>query len=403
MSHSSGVSMMICRLCQHEEVNVLIDFGQKPIVHNLLASTSNTYSKYPFRLGHCTNCGFLQILDPIDPQVLYRNYFTISSWKNQPHVERLISVIESITQLDQDCQILDIGCNDGSFLESLREKGYLKVMGIEPTQDASKKALSKSLEVHQGFFGLETASKIYKEAYFDIVITRQVLEHIIDLDDFLIGVNFLLKDEGVFVIEVPDSMWNLDYLDYALWEEHVNYFTFNTLKHLLNKHSLQIIHHETTLFSGKALMVFCEKIKKTNSSKTIFCDHDNAKIRKYRNSFGLYRQELLSFISKVEKPCIVYGCGARSANFVNFMGIGDFIHGFIDDQPEKQNMFVPGYNLKVNAWHSSDYDNYTFLLGVNTENEHKVIQKRAMFSGSYYSILPPSRYLPEFWKSMIYA
>ena len=48
-------------------------------------------------------------------------------------------------------------------------------------------------------------------------------------------------------------------LDYSLWEEHINYFTLNTLKTLLKKHSFEIIHYETTLYSGKALTVFCKK------------------------------------------------------------------------------------------------------------------------------------------------
>jgi 2-polyprenyl-3-methyl-5-hydroxy-6-metoxy-1,4-benzoquinol methylase len=394
---------MICRLCEHDHVDLLIDFGQQPIVHNLLNSSDQDYVKYGFQLGSCRNCGFLQILNPIDPQILYQNYFTVSSWKNQPHVSRLIDILESIVGINEDSYILDIGCNDGSFLESLQQRGYKYLSGIEPTHDASQKALSKGLEVHQGFFGQESASSIYSHKNFDVITTRQVLEHIANLDDFLIGIELLLKDEGVLVIEIPDTEWNLDYLDYALWEEHVNYFTFNTLEQLLCKHNFSVIHYETTLFSGKALIVFCEKMNSQKPYvKHTYHNHDSFKINKYKKCFSLYKKQLTHFLASSQKPIAMYGCGARSSNFINFMEIDSFIDCFIDDQLEKQNFFVPGSNLKIYKWDYQVHNSYTFLLGVNTENEHKVISNRKMMQGNYFSVLPPSRYLPDFWKSMIY-
>ncbi|MEO1122854.1 MAG: class I SAM-dependent methyltransferase [Cyanobacteria bacterium J06639_16] len=395
---------MVCRLCGYDTVEILIDFGSQPIVHNLLKAPEDQAKRYPFRLGNCQTCGFLQITEPIDPDILYENYFTISSWKNQPHVPKLIDILESIGGITSGSGILDIGCNDGSFLKALQHRGYARVSGIEPTKDASEKALEAGLDVYHGFFSQETADKFYTPSSFDVVTTRQVLEHIVDLDDFLLGVNHILKEEGIFVIEIPDSEWNLDYLDYALWEEHVNYFTLKTLKQLLHKHSLVITHHEVTLFSGRALIVFCEKRQTSNKpSSGKYINYDRDKIKHYGASWESYLQKLHHFLSSQGSPIAMYGCGARSSTFVNFTGISELIDCFIDDQLEKQDLFVPGSNLEINSWNESKYRDYVFLLGVNTENEHKVITRKALPPGKYYSILPPSRYLPEFWKSLIYA
>ena len=155
----------------------------------------------------------------------------------------------------------------------------------------------------------------------------------------------------MLVIEVPDSDFNLTYFDYALWEEHVNYFTLRSLSNLLAKHAFTVVHYETTLFSGKALTVFCKKNKTGGSA-----DFNNApntlkfeleKISKYARFWSIYREELYCLLNSINDPIAIYGCGARSCNFVNFTGVANLISCFIDDQPEKQGLFVPGSKLKV--------------------------------------------------------
>lgn len=390
---------MICRICENNAVEELIDFGSHPIVNNLMHTKNEYYQNYSFRLGSCQYCGFLQLMDVIEPSILYQDYFTVSSWKNQPHVSSLISVMENIAGLNKKDKVLDIGCNDGSFLELLKNAGYDKVSGIEPTQDSLKLAQEKNLDVHNSFFTKDTAKKYYKKKSFDTVISRQVLEHIIDLDDFLEGIEFILKDKGTLVIEVPDGGANLDNLDYGLWEEHVNYFTLDTLKSLLNKHFFDVVHHEVTLFSGRTLTVFCQKRKQKKLSNKAL--NDFSKINKYRDSWDGFKSELKKYIDSRDKPIIMYGCGARSSNFLNFTGLAKYIDCYVDDQIEKQNLYVPGQSLKVEPWHEKFHD-YHILLGVNAESEYKLINKRQLKSDDYSSILPPSKNLPKFWQSMIY-
>jgi hypothetical protein len=45
--------------------------------------------------------------NPINPEILYKNYFTVSGWKNQPHVPRLVEVMEMIFQLNKSETILE--------------------------------------------------------------------------------------------------------------------------------------------------------------------------------------------------------------------------------------------------------------------------------------------------------
>ena len=390
----------VCRLCQVAEVKELIDFGEQPIVHFLQQDTTCS-KKYPFKVGFCPSCEFVQLIDIIPPEILYENYFTLSGWKNQPHVNRLIDIINGFI-LDKQSKILEIGCNDGSFLLSLKENGYSNLLGIEPTKDAYEKAIDAHLVVDNSFFNKKLVLDKYQAQSFDMIISRQVLEHITDVNDFMECVSYLLKDSGKLIIEVPDSTLNFGQLDYGLWEEHTNYFTLNTLKKLLNKHQFKIIHDEKTLFCPQAMTLFCEKSSITQVNLKSVKDLEI--IQFYQNSWHTFNTQLNVFLQSLQKRVVIYGCGARSSTFVNFNSIHPYIEAFIDDQVEKQNQFLPTNRegiIPIVAW-KEKYRDYIILLGVNTENETKVIKKRALDTTCVYSILPPSFLLPKFWKDMSY-
>ena len=394
--------MVICRLCHRNTVKMEINFGMQPVAHNLTATPNCQQKKFLFQLGCCTNCGLMQLLDPIPPEILYQNYLTMSGWKNQPHVPRLINIIQSLCGYNHKHKILDIGCNDGTFLETLKKYQYESLFGIEPTDDSYKIANSKGLNVVKSFFTQESSTQFYAQNYFDIIITRHVLEHIIDLADFLSGIVNILKPDGMLVIEIPDSDMNLRFLDYALWEEHVNYFTLNTLKRLLRKFQLEVVHSETTLFSGRALTVFCRRSNAT-SSEIIDLRPESEKVERYFTKWPSFVNCLHEFLNSYKKNVVMYGCGCRSTNFLNLTDSSSYIDCFIDDQTEKQDLFVPGAStLQVEPWNQKKFEDCIFLLGVNTENEYKVIKQKKLNEDSFFSILPPSFNLPSFWNELIF-
>ena len=170
---------------------------------------------------------------------------------------------------------------------------------------------------------------------------------------------------------------------------------------MLKKHSFDVIHHEVTLFSGRTLTVFCQK-RKNNQREEIICNDYN-KVIKFKHDWYKFKIELRNFLDSIDGPIAMYGCGARSSNFLNFTGSAAKIDFYIDDQIEKQNLYVPGESLEIRPWNEKYRDDYYMLLGVNAESEYKLINKRKLNRSKYSSILPPSRNLPDFWKSMIYA
>lgn len=342
----------------------------------------------------------MQLIDNIPPEELYKNYFTVSSWKNQPHVPRLIQLMEGIFDLNARTRILEIGCNDGIFMEKLTQLGYGNSLGLEPTQDAYKLAVGRGLNVINGFFGRKMADDLMGKDRPDLIVSRQVIEHIPDLHEFLDCAYDVLQPNGGLVLEMPDHSMNYETLDYSFWEEHCNYFTLHTLSALLVMHGFDIVHHESTLFSGKAFFIFAQKsTTKRGSAQPRNLDHERA--MRYKELYPTLQKSLHDFLdSKAKSGIAMYGAGARSCNFINLLGLGQYVDVFVDDQPEKQNKYVLGAERVIRSYVNDDAKRF-FLLGVNCENESKVIKRRNL--ASYASVLPPSRFLPEFWQKMSYV
>jgi SAM-dependent methyltransferase len=395
-----------CRCCKNTQLTRLIDFGLHPVVHDLLVKPNEEFETYPFVLATCDVCGLIQLEKSFPQEIFYKNYFTLSSWKLQPHARYLIEVIEKLSGPLRGKRIMEIGCNDGSFLDLVADvigdrKTSSSIVAFEPSEDAYEVALSKGYNVHNEFFGEAVVDKHDLVEEFDLIVSRQVFEHIDNPSDFLCGVSLALKKQGILVLEVPNFQQNLDNFDYTLWEEHVTYFTLTSLKECLRRNGFHIFHYEVTLFAGSALTVFAQK---AYSDDTVQDMPENTYaverelINRYAKSYPLFKQLFFEFLrERTISEVFIYGCGARSCFFANNF-LTDMSIQFIDDRIEKVGKFVPKCMGSIVSWDEQFKSSY-ILLGVNSEVEHALINKRRLISDHFCSILPPSVHLPHFWKN----
>lgn len=105
------------------------------------------------------------------------------------------------TGMGPGVRILDLGCGDGEMVQTLRQRGYLAWgSDIEvPGNDAN--GLFLSTDPATGRIGAEDGS-------FDIVLSNQVLEHVMDLPAVFREIRRVLRPGGVSLHAFP-SRWNL--------------------------------------------------------------------------------------------------------------------------------------------------------------------------------------------------
>jgi 2-polyprenyl-3-methyl-5-hydroxy-6-metoxy-1,4-benzoquinol methylase len=98
-------------------------------------------------------------------------------------------------------RVLDVGCAEGAFGESLKKSRGIEVWGVEPVKSAAAAAKTKLDRVIEGVFGPETA---LPEGTFDCILFNDVLEHMLAPEMALRYARDLLAPGGVVVASIPN-------------------------------------------------------------------------------------------------------------------------------------------------------------------------------------------------------
>ena len=199
--------------------------------------------------------------------------------------------------------------------------------------------------------------------------------------------------------------------DYALWEEHVNYFTPETLGAFLRAHSFELIDSYVSPFSGVCLTVIARKVAESNEDSTEKASLSTEVLRTQTDNFHSWADQYEGFKLRVRDEIVMrsdagqvvlYGVGSRSSNFINIMGVASLVTIAIDDQPQKQNRFMPSSGIPILSTAEASLrmreSQFFALLGVNGENEDALLDASELLrGGTHASVLPPSRRLLEAW------
>lgn len=352
-----------CRICKDEIVNI-VSFGNIPPVNYYPKTYSERNKKYPLNLCLCETCGLVQLDEMVSPGKLFSNYHYVSS-ESLPlkkHLEELASYCKKRFKL-RESSVLDIGCNDGTFLKNISNSG-IRTLGIDPAKNISKISKKKELNIITDFFSYELAKKIKgKYPLFDVIVSTNAFAHIIDLNDFLRGVKLLLSPSGVFVIEVGYLLDMIAEKSFdSIYHEHVSYFSIQALTFLFKNHDFEIFDARRIDMHGGSIRVFIKnksnsKLKETNSLRKLVSQETRFKldrresyrdfvrfVKDYKNKF----KSLLTQLKKNNSRIVGWGAPAKSVVIMHYCEINESLVDYIIDSTDfKQNRYVPGFKIPV--------------------------------------------------------
>ena len=153
-------------------------------------------------------------------------------------------------------RILDVGCGAGLLGASIKSRQAAEVHGVELMSDAASKA--------QGYLDrvwnlpIESALPELADGYYDCIVAADVLEHVIDPWDTLIGLKEKLAPDGKIVVSLPNVQnWGVvscllegkwDYRSEGILDRtHLHFFTRKSVRELIWDAGLRIAHMGATI------------------------------------------------------------------------------------------------------------------------------------------------------------
>ncbi len=134
---------------------------------------------------------------------------------------------------------LDVGAANGIFVETATARG-VDAEGVELSQFAVNMGRDQGIPLYCG-----TIDDVPEEKTYDCITAFDVLEHVLDPNEFLASIYRRLDVDGKVVLTVPNTGGVVRRLMGQRWyfyipEEHLHYFNRSNLKSLLEKHGFEI-------------------------------------------------------------------------------------------------------------------------------------------------------------------
>ncbi|NQV83955.1 MAG: class I SAM-dependent methyltransferase [Rhodospirillales bacterium] len=358
----------ICRLCGGSDLTLVLALTPTPPANAFVddAAKSKPQACFPLDVFFCETCNHVQLLDVVDPAVLFENYVYVSGTSPSfvKHFDDYASALIDRFAPAEGSLVIDIGSNDGTLLAAFQKRG-LRGLGIDPARDIAANATKAGVETIADFFSLGLACKIATErGHAAIVTANNVFAHADDLTEIVQGVRTLLAPDGVFAFEVSyladvvhDTLFD------TIYHEHLAYHSIKPLETFFAAQGMRLFAVEHIASHGGSIRGIAGLIDGAHpadgSVAALITEEQAAGLDRSEtfkafaadiDALGLQLKALIKDIKADGKTIAGFGAPAKATTLMYHFGIGaDEIDFIVDDSPLKQGLYSPGTHIPVVA------------------------------------------------------
>jgi SAM-dependent methyltransferase len=355
-----------CRLCGSRHLTEVVKLAPTPPANAFVPESEleSAQERFPLDVFFCEDCAHVQLLDVVDPRVLFEHYVYVSGTSPVfvKHFEDYAGFVMERFKPVAGGLVLDIGSNDGTLL-SFFQKAGMRVLGIDPAQEISADATSRGIPTICGFFGADKGAEIAaSHGKAEVITANNVFAHIDDLSGVVDGVRGLLSPSGVFVFEVS---YLVDVFENTLFDtiyhEHLDYHSVKPLVRFFAAKGMELVEAIRVGSHGGSLrgiaqlkngphQVGASVAEAVALEETLGLDKA-ATLSRFAADIEALGAELNALLRKLKaegKRIGGFGAPAKATTLMYHFGIGpDLVDFIIDDSPLKQGLFSPGMHIPV--------------------------------------------------------
>jgi len=273
------------------------------------------------------------------------------------HIFNKVKYINKKKFLKKNSKILDIGSNDGTFLNFFSKQKY-ELFGVDPSANKFKYNYNKKINILDDFFTEKKIESRFGILKFDLITSFAMFYDVNEPNKFCKDIYNLLNKNGVWILELsylPLMLKNLTYDQ--ICHEHIAYYSLNVFQNIIHKNGLKIIDLNFNEINGGSIEIICAKkdsYYRPYKSKIQKVLNDEKKINK--NSYNNFNRRLEKtktllqmFLSlNSNKKVVGYGASTKGNIVLNYCNIKNSqIKEICDGSKRKIGKFTPGTNIKI--------------------------------------------------------
>ena len=268
------------------------------------------------------------------------------------HFEDEADLVEKVAP-DRNASVFDIGCSTGGMLAVLKERGYRRLLGLDPSPACAAGA--------RKLYGVEVVTKTISEIdsiqeRFDVILMNGVLEHLVSSGAMLGKIRDRLTDRGLFYVGVPDVTAFVEHIDAPFQQfspEHILYFSPVSLANLLGVSGFATVleTRKACAQSANAVMPVVESVfRRAEAPRDWTADASTGPaIRAYIRACSDMEKGLASRMAELaesRRPVIVWGVGSHAQRLMSTTRLAEAnIVAFVDSNPHYHGKSLRGVTV----------------------------------------------------------
>ena len=322
-------------------------------------------------LRQCGGCGLVQF--DCEPVSYYRDVIRAgggSSTMRELRTSQYRHLIE--TYHLEGKTFFEAGCGRGEFLKFLQEFP-VEIYGMEHKADLVETAQAEGLHVWREFperadqrFGHSPEASMLQESGwsvpekpFDVFLSFNFLEHQPRPDVMLKAIWNNLVEDGMGLVTVPSLEYILEKESYyELIRDHIAYYTFDTLRALLNHCGFEVLEEEMINRDTLSMIVRKTAMPETDADVSAAGSVQSGTpsgttiIAPLTEGYKIVTGEVRALTDRLVREgrrLAMWGASHQGFTLASTSELGEHLAYIIDSAPFKQGRFAPASHVPIVA------------------------------------------------------